>query len=156
MQTYERLLHANGGRRDLRTLADVSELQLFLGRVRCDGTIIHAVEVRHRRGDIGQDILLLHALTHHARDEFGKQHGRIRRVEKLFHHVTARALNVDVEALELALERVQTLQRRTAVVFARVELLENFAEAFLTLTVHALFELDVFEIVSHFPNSPFS
>ena len=71
-------------------------------------------------------------------------------MEKLLHHVAARALDVDVKALELTLEGVQTLERRALVALARVEAFKHLQKALPVLPVHTLFELHIFILIRHF------
>ena len=153
VELHEIFLRADAGRGDARALLHALELLVIVRRNRRDGAVIHAVKIRHRRGDVGQDIAL-HALSHHAGDKLRKQHGAFARVEKLFHHVAARALDVNVKALELALKGVQALERRALIIFARVERFQHLQKALSALAVHPLFELHVFILISHIPFPP--
>ena len=149
MELHQILLRADGGRRKDRALLHAAQRLVVVRRHGRDGAVIHAVEVGRGRGDLGQNIAL-HALTHHARNELGEQHRAVGRVEELLHHVAARALDVDVKALELTLEGVQALQCRAAVVFARVQAFEHSGKALAALGIHTLFELQIFIAVRHF------
>ena len=100
-------------------------------------------------GDVRQDALLLHALTHHTGHEFREQHSGLRRPEELLHSIAARALHLDVKALELTLEGVQSLQRGALVVLAGVQSFQRLCKAAATLTVHTLFQFQIFIMISH-------
>ena len=148
VELHEIFLRADAGRRDARALLHALELLVVIRRNGRDRAVVHAVKIRHGRSDVGQDVAF-HALAHHAGDELREQHGRFARVEKLFHHVAARALDVDIKALELALKGVQPLERRALVVLARVERFEHLQKTSAVLAVHALFELHIFILISH-------
>ncbi len=142
------------GRSDLglrygSTLADVAQALVVLGGRGVDGAVVHAVKAGDGRGDGGQDISLLHTGLYAARDVLGKQNRGLGGREKLLDNVAARAAYLDIEALELALERIESLIGSALVVFVGVERLEGLLKASAALGIHALFELYFVEIICH-------
>ena len=127
---------------DACALRDLHQLLVLLGRDGIDAAIVHGVDGRGRRGDLRQDVVLLHALTDGARDILREQDARFHRAEEFLHRIGIRALGADVEALKLTLESVGALQCRALVAFAGVELLQHLREGLAALAVHALFQLD--------------
>ena len=148
VELHKILLRADAGRRDTRALLHALELLVVIRRNGRDRAVVHAVKIRHGRSDVRQDIAL-HTLAHHTGNKLREQHGAFARMEKLFHHVAARALDMNVKALELALKGIQALERRALIIFARVERFEHLQKALAALTVHTLFELHIFILICH-------
>ena len=156
VEVHQVLLGADGGLRDPGALLHPAELFVLLAGHGGDGPVVHAVELGHRGGDGRQDALFLHPLPHHPGDELREQHGGVGGVEELLYHVAARALYMDVKALQLPLKGVQPLQRRTPVVFAGVQLLQGLGKASAAAAVHSLFQLDVLKMICHRLSPPHS
>ena len=156
MQAHQILLRADGGLGNLRPLLHTLELFLLLRGNRGDGAVIQSVKIRDSGGDIRQDALLLHALAHHAAHELREQHSGFRGPEEFLHPVAARALDLDVKALELTLEGVQSLQRGALIALAGIKGLQRLGKAAAALTVHSLFQLQIFVMICHLSSPPYS
>ena len=156
VQAHQIFLRADLGLGDLRALLHTLQRLLLLGGDGGDGAVIHPVKAGHGSGDIRQDAFLLHALAHHTGYKFGKQHCRLRIEEKLFHAVAADSLDLDVKAFQLALKSIHALQGGAVVMLAGIQLLQRLAEAVAAAAIHALFQLDVFKMISHIHSPPYS
>ena len=132
-----------------RALLHVAQLLAVASGLGGNGAIVHAVKAGHGGGDVGQDVPLLHALAHRAGDVLREQHGGVGGAEKLLHHVAARALHLDIKALQLPLKGVQPLQTGALILLAGVLPLQHLAKAAARLLIHALVQLQVVIRKSH-------
>ena len=149
VQPHQAALGPHRGFRQRGALCHHTQRLILFGRHRGNGAIIHPIKLCHRRGNMGQKVFLFHTLAHRPRHKFRKQHCRLRSVEKLLHHIAQRTFYLDIKALQLTLIRVQSLQRRAAVLLAGIQFFQNAGKTPAALSIHALFQLYRVKMICH-------
>ena len=155
VELHQILLGFHLGLGDGGALLHPAQGPLVVGRHRGDGAVVHAVKPGDGGGDVGQEVGLLHALPHGAGDVLGEEDGGLAGGKELLHRVAARALHLDVKALELPLIGVQPLQRRALILLRGVLPLQHLGEGAARLVIHALFQSQVVKTISHISIPPF-
>ena len=142
MQADEVFSGLDGGLWDRSALVHDLELLVVVAGLGNDAAVVHAVDIRHRRDEVGQDIGAFHALTDSAADILRKKRRGIGSLEELLHGVAASAADVDIKALELSGKGVQTFERGTGVVLGRVKLFKRRGQTAARL-IHALLNRNI-------------